>query len=232
MTAIAPAPEVVDTTVPGAPAAPQVNLLPPEVHAGRQVSRIKSWALIAVLVALLVATLLYVWAAFSAKQAEAELALAQDESQALLAEQAQYAEVPQVLNQTQEIAEARELGMGAEVLWRPYLGAVAATAPAGVSIDTLSYSPSLPSELASSDPLLTEPTTGALSFEARSLTVPDTAGWMDALEAVTGVTNPWFSSVAITQDAESGATYYVVSGTVLLTTDALSGRFTTQEEAG
>ncbi|WP_250442755.1 PilN domain-containing protein [Actinotalea sp. C106] len=226
-TTAAPAPVHTRAAVPGAPGLPQVNLLPPEVRAGRQLGRVKTWLGISVLIVILVAGMLFVWASFSATQAQNELTELQDTNQALLAEQAQYAEVPRVLGQLSETTEARELGMSTEVLWRPYLAAVAATAPAGVSFDTFGVNAATPTTppTAPTDPLHA-PNVGTLTFTARSLTLPDTADWIEQLAEVPGFTDPWLSSAQITD--ESGV-YYQLSGTVQITEDAYAQRFIDEE---
>ncbi|MBO1750449.1 fimbrial assembly protein [Actinotalea sp. BY-33] len=224
-----PAPVRTRAAVPGASPLPQVNLLPPEVRAGRQLGRVKTWLGITVLVVILVAGLLFVSASFAATQAQNELTEVQDTNQALLAEQAQYAEVPRVLGQLSEATEARELGMSTEVLWRPYLRAVAATAPAGVSFDTFGVSAATPTSPAAApiDPLQM-PSVGTLTFTARSLTLPDTADWLEQLAQVPGFSDPWLGSAQITD--ESGV-YYQLTGTVQITDEAYAQRFIDEENS-
>ena len=48
-----------DTTQLGAPSLPQVNLLPPEIKAARNLSRIKGWLGVALLMTLVLAALGY-----------------------------------------------------------------------------------------------------------------------------------------------------------------------------
>ena len=43
MTASVLAPALVQVAVPGSPTLPQVNLLPPEIRAGRQLTNVKAW---------------------------------------------------------------------------------------------------------------------------------------------------------------------------------------------
>ncbi len=225
-TGVMPPPTYRAASVPGAPALPQVNLLPPEVRAGRHLGRVKSWLGVVLLVTVLVAGLLIVWSMWTVNNAEAELAEVQDQNQQLVADQAKYAEVPQVLNRLDEFKESRALAMSTEVMWRPYLAAVAATAPAGVSFDTVSVTaatPITPAPAVTTNPLLA-PNIGTLTFTARSLTLPDTATWMDGLADVDGLSDPWFTSAQVAE--EDGSVYYQVAGTVQLTPEAYTQRFT------
>lgn len=220
----------VQQMVPGAPRYPQVNLLPPEIRAGQQFRSTRPWLGVALLVTILVAGLMAVWSTQMVRTAEEELAEAEDQNQSLLSQQSEYAEVPQVLGELNDITEVRLYGMSPETLWRPYIGAIAATAPAGVSIETMTMTlvsgtqatttvgPDVPSSQVVSQIL----------FEARSVTLPDTAAWMDGLAAVPGLANPWFTAAEITNENE--VVHYVVSGTVDVTYGSLALRFFGTEE--
>lgn len=210
--------------VSGAPALPQVNLLPPEIRAGQRLRNLKPWLGIALLVTLLLAGLLAVWSVSELRAAEQELADAEDENTALLARQAEYAEVPQTLAELGALEDARRYGMAADTPWRAYIAAVAATAPAGVSFDSLSMDFVVDSAIAANATgTLGDTAFFRLSFEARSLTMPDTASWLDGLDATPGLANASFSVAEI--DAEEDVPYYAVSGSVDVTFDALSLRY-------
>lgn len=211
-----------------APSLPQVNLLPPEVYAARSLSRVKRWLAFVVVLALLAAAGIVVLGVLTQQAAQDELATEQLRTEALLEEQKQYAEVPVVLSQLDNIRAARELGMSTEVMWRDYISAIAASAPEGVSIETVSILASSPMELPPA-PLtpLDAAAVGTITFTANSLTVPDTAQWVEGLAAVPGLTNAWFSSATITEDEELA--YYSVSGTVQITVDARADRFVPTE---
>lgn len=230
MTATLTPPTATRAQLPGAPALPQVNLLPPEVRAGRQLRNVKAWLAVALLLVLLVVAMGFVFATFVLRNAETELAGTQDANSALLAQQAQYAEVPQVLGEIAAVEEARTTGMATETLWKPYLAAVAAAAPTEVSLDTFSVVGATPFDPgpAIDNPLVGD-VVGTLSFTARSLTLPDTAEWVANLEDVPGFTDPWFTSATAAE--EDGNAYFAVSGTVYLTADAYAERFVPEDEA-
>ena len=217
------------TVVPGRPTLPQVNLLPPEIRAGRALTNVKAWLGIGILATVLVAAGLVVMSELGLRSAENELAETQDAHAALVAQQAQYSEVPAILGRLDNLTQARLMGMSSEVLWRPYIVALAATAPAGVSITDLNVVPPVASQLVTTGDL-SDVVIATVSFEAESLTLPDTAAWLDALATVVGFTNPEFSSATI-KAAESGTVYYSVTGSVGVTFDGLSLRFVPTDES-
>lgn len=215
-------------SVSGAPLLPQVNLLPPEIRAGQKLRNLKPWLGIALLASVLVAGMLIVWSNYSLRSAQDDLAKTQDDNAALVAKQVKYAEVPKVLASLDTIRQARLYGMSVETMWRPYISAISATAPAGVSVESMAMT------LISADtasvmavPGITAPV-AQVTFEARSLTLPDTAAWIDGLDKVKGLSNAWFTSAAISE--ENGVVHYVVSGSVDISVDALALRFLKTEE--
>ena len=207
-----------------APALPQVNLLPPEVAAARGLRVVKRWLVISLVIVVAVVGGVYVLALLGQREAEAELAQEQAYTERLLAEQAKYAEVPVVLGALTNSRDARWYAGSTDVLWQPYLRALAATAPEGVSFDTVSFSGLEPGqEVLPATVPFTDPSAGAITFAARSLSVPDVAAWLDALEAVPGFTDPVFSAVSITE--VEGTVFYMVGATVQLDPSAWSHRF-------
>jgi hypothetical protein len=213
-------------TIQGAPAFPQVNLLPPEIRAGRSLGKVKTWLGIALLSLVLLLAAVFVLVTWNEKQAEETLAETQDRNAALLAEQAQYAEVPQVLGAISNLSDARTYAMQTDVLWQPYLAAIAAATPPEVSIDLLTVTQSnvwATSAAPVESPLATPGTVGTVSLSGRSLTVPNTADWEDALAALPGITNANIVSVQLSSEEDS--VYYQVTGSIQLTMDAFSGRF-------
>lgn len=197
---------------------PQVNLLPPEVRAARGLRTTKRWLVIGLGVTVAVCAGVYGLAVLDRVSAGSELTQAQDRTSALQAEQTKYVEVPLVLGALSTAQLAKQLGMSSDVDWKGYTDAITAVLPANVSVDNLSATvataatpPAAPTGAAS---------VGQIGFTVRSSVIPDTAAWIDALNAVPGLTEAWASSITIVED-ESGI-YYQVASTVQLTEAAFS----------
>lgn len=215
-----------------APALPQVNLLPPEIRSARTLSVVKRWLGIAILLSFTVAALGYGYAVLEERAAHADLDLANAATNDLLAEQARYADVPLVLGQLATIEDARRLGMSTEILWSDYLGAITAAIPEGVTLETLNYagaSPSVPRTLSGN--ALFAPAGGVIAFSGRAPTIPDTAAWMDALDAIPGLRDAWITVDQIGgDDSES---YYLMTSSVQVDASAYANRFVqTGDEEG
>jgi len=207
---------------------PQVNLLPPEVRAARSLAVVKRWLGLGLAAVLALVAISYVGATFVRSSAESDLADAQSETQRLEQEQTKYAEVPKVLGDIKLVGDARLSGTSTEVMWRPYLDAVAAVLPANVSLESFNVTAATPLDgpVAPNDPLQ-GPSVGSIAFTGRSTTIPDTSAWIDALASVPGFSDPWVSSVAVTQEDDS--IFYTVSSTVQLTDAAYAHRFAATE---
>lgn len=212
-----------------APPHPQVNLLPPEVHAKRGLVRVKRMLVIVVVFSLVVAAGLVALSMMAQKSAEAELTVQQTETERLQIEQQKYAEVPLVLGQLQTAEEARALAMQTEVAWPTYLSAMAAVLPPGVSIENFTVASIAPAELA---PLPANPlhdsSVATVELTVNSLTIPDTTVWLDGLETVPGFADAWFSTATVT--AKEDFVYYTVTATVQLNEQAFTNRFALAEE--
>ena len=202
---------------------PQVNLLPPEVRASRALRVVKRWLAIVLVVAILASAGVVAFAILAQRGADRELADAGLRTEQLNAERSKYADVPLVLAAVDATKLARTRGTSTEVIWTPYLQAIAATAPAGVSVSNISVVSPWPAVTGTTTGSpFAAPGVGTITFTARSLTVPDTAAWLDGLETVPGFADAWFSDATRSTDA---VTFYEVSGTVQLTEQAWALRF-------
>lgn len=207
---------------------PQVDLMPPEVRAGRRLKHVKRILALVLLGVVAVSAVGYAGALVAASSAAADLESVQQETARLTAEQAKYAEVPKVLGDISQVETARRLGTSTEILWTPYVNALRAVTPAGVSIDNLVAVGSDPLRQApAAANVLAGPSIGSIQFTAKSLTMIDTSDWLDALDGVPGLGDAWFSTETIS-DA-GGVTFYQVSATVQITTTALANRFASTE---
>lgn len=218
----------------GVPVRPQVNLLPPEVRAARTLRSVKRLLVVGLVGVVALTAVLSGAAAFSVTQAQAELEREQAETRRLLTAQQEYAEVPVVLNDLSRARDARLLGTTTEVLWSPYLASLMTTAPVGVAFTQLAVSGASPTQPA---PLPAHPLQQEselqLSFSGRSLTLPDTSAWVEALNSIEGFQDAWVSSASITEGTSgsmTGVVHYTVSGTVQISSEAFAERFSTEED--
>jgi len=222
----APAPSITATedAAPGVVRHPQVNLLPSEIAAARGLQSVKRWAVLGVAASALVVGVVYAASAVQLGQAQDDLTAAEFRTTQIEAEMAQYADVPLVRGELQQVQQARALATSTEVLWRPQLDALRAALPADASIVTLQVTGATPvaSALPPNDPLQPQ-SLGLLAFTATTPTIPDSAAWVDALGAVPGLVDPRVQSIV--QETTEGSAGYIVTGTVQYDETALSGRF-------
>lgn len=211
-------------TILGAPALPQVNLLPASVREGRALQRTKVYLLLVVGVVLLAAILGYVASMLAVSSAQSELEIVQAETTRLQQKQSTFSEVPQVKSQIADTEAARSVGMASEVAWSTYVSAVLLQMPPGsvvTSITTTAMSPLDPPPVPA-DPLIPGGI-ASVAITHRSPTLPDTAAWLDVLNGIEGMHDAQVATQAIGE--EEGVVYYEVTTTVQLSAEALSGRF-------
>jgi Tfp pilus assembly protein PilN len=203
---------------------PQVNLLPPEVKAARALRHVKQWLVVVLLITLAIAGVMYAFALLTRSSADSALADAQAEAGQLKTEEAKYAEVQPVLNGLRRTTEARSIGMAPEVLWKPYLDAIAAVLPQNVSITTFSVVQSglITGPPASPDPL-TAQGVATVQFSARAKTLPDSSAWTEALNTIPGFYSA--STSADTLGEADGSVAYEVTSMVQVDLAALANRF-------
>jgi Tfp pilus assembly protein PilN len=207
---------------------PQVNLLPPEVRAKRGLKVLKRWLGVSLLATLVLCVLAYGASLVSAAAVQSDLVTVQAETSRLQTEQQKYAEVPQVLNALASAKAARTLGMSTEVQWKSYLDAITAVLPAGVSLESITVTGATPMTAAPApSSVLEKASVGQIRFSGRIDTMPDTAAWIDALNAVPGFSDAWVSATAITQTDK--LVYYTVTSTVQVTDAAYAKRFAAAE---
>lgn len=213
------------------PGPPQVNLLPPEIKAARGLRATKRLLALTLLLVVVLCAGAWLRAFLDKGAAQDDLTTAQEETARLQTEMQQYSKVPLVLGQLQNATTARALGMSTEILWQPYIAAIAAVLPPNVSFDSITVTQATPmTGGASVATPLQEPSIGQLSFSARTTTIPDSAAWIDALNSIPGLGDAWVSSATITQDAETETVYYAVAATVQIRESALAQRFAQTDE--
>ena len=205
------------------------SLLPPEVRAARGLKVVRRWLLVGLVVVAGLLVGAYAYSLLERGAAEAERGEAQAETAELQAEQERYSEVPVVLAALSDVELARQVGMFTEVSWKPYIDAFTAVIPSGVSLETISMSGATPVLLAAppESPLFS-PSVALLNFTGRSVTIPDAAAWIDALDSIPGFADAWVASSA--RADEEGTVYYAVTSSVRVDASAYALRFFETEE--
>jgi len=200
-----------------------VNLLPASVYAAQDARRLRR-RLVGGLVALVVLLAAgHTWLLGLEREAQGELRLAQDETSRLQAERERFAEAAEVRDALARAVQARTLGMGFEVRWVDLIRQIEAVAPPGAVITSFSAGGSNPADrtvAVAPDPLGTDGV-AAIAFEVASDTLPDTAAWLEALEAIPGLMDARFSSARLAD--LDGASSYTVTSTVQVNVHGLSG---------
>ena len=224
----APAEVPFDPTTLGANRWPQVNLLPPEIRSRRALGRIKTRLGVSLLGVLLLAGLGFAFAAMMQAQSASDLAFKQDEVSRLLTEHEKYAAVPQIKSQIEAETQARGIATSTEVLWKDYVEAIQAVAPAGWQLSSFTTAMPTPTDpgLTSPDPLVT-PGVGTVTFDGAATAVPEAAAWIDALDSIPGFSGATLTTVAAADD--EGTTYYATSGSVQVDASAFANRFAEEE---
>lgn len=211
----------------GGPTLPQVNLLPPEVRSARTVRRVKGILVLSAAVSLLVVAGGYVLGTMEKSRADDDLATAQRDTTALMAEQQQYAAVPRVQQALDRAETARMIALAGEVLWSDYLGAVDAVIGPNISMETVVVQQVLPdAEVVPLDPAAV----AVLTFTGRAATVPDGPAVADALDALPGLDGARVDVFAIGGDESNQ--WWNVTISVRVTADALSNRWLPADDAG
>jgi hypothetical protein len=212
-----------------APALPQVNLLPGEVRQARTLGVVKRWFAVSAGVTVLALGTVAGVAHLQVQDADAQLAQAEAEAAEMLAEQRPLAEVTGIRDEVGALSSARAFALGHEILWSPYLGAIAAVTPPGVGISTLDYAGASPlSPVQTSGDPLVRPALGTLTFTALGAQVQDTAAWADALESLPGLRDARVTGTL--RDDQGGAFRYEFTGTIQVDEAALAHRFDTEPE--
>ncbi len=214
----------------GAPPQPQVNLLPPEVRASRTLRTTKRLLGLVVVAVIGVAAAGYVWSAAAVSTANDDLGREQDRTRELLAQQAEYTEVPEVMGRLEAAQTARTLGFSTEVLWAVRMRAFMQVAPLTVAFETIQMSGTTPMAflVPTTNVLATPGSVGQITFQGRALTMQDIAGWAEQLETIDGFADAYITATPITEATEgawAGTPYYEVSGTVQILPSAYAARF-------
>ena len=207
--------------------APRASLLPPEVA-----QSVKAKSMRRTLVGVVILSVLVVGAASGAAGlfvVTSQLALdgADQRTQALLAQQGEYAEVREISQTLELTKEARTLGTSTEINWKSYVASIQAILPAGTVVTNFSAETATPTTpFAQATAPLQGTRIGELTFTGNSASLPDVQVWLDALSGLKGFVDATPGSVTLVE--ESGM--YTVSITMHINSEAYTNRFVVAPE--
>lgn len=214
---------------------PRVNLLPPEIAAAAKLKRLQILlgALVLAVMALVVMGFLMVTGQVSG--AEEDLATAEAEGNALAADVATYAEVPQVLAEV-DVAQANLVtAMTPEIRWSFYLNDLSLTIPNSTRlVSTTAVNEAAAAQLSgtvdTTGGVLTplgQASMGSVTFSGRSTSFDAVAAWLQSLARQKGYVEPTVQSVIKAEGTDTAGSFYDTETSTQLSLEAASERFLT-----
>jgi hypothetical protein len=199
---------------------PRANLLPPEITLKRQQLKTRRALRFGVVVVAIVTGVLCASTFGVSTAATVALAATQAQQQALVLEQAKYAEVSNVQLTIQTIQAGEQVGSSTEVNWRSFITELQKTLPSGVKLTTVKAETGSPMAVfaQSAGPLQGE-RVGAITFSATSKTLPSIPDWLRGLAKIPGYVDAVPGSVKQEGDG------YTVEVLMHFNQDAFSLRF-------
>jgi Tfp pilus assembly protein PilN len=204
---------------------PFVNLMPPEIAERRRFRRVQTGLAGAVLAAVVVVGLLFLVASGGVSDANDEVVEAQSQQRAVQAETARYRDVTATYKRAADAQALLVAAMGQEVRYSRFLNDLTLTIPPNVWIKNVAYTQT--AAVAAPAATATSPTTlpgiGTVTLSGVAYSHDDVAQWLDSLAAQKGYTGITLqSSTEALLGTRNVANW---SSTVVLSADALSGRY-------
>ncbi len=206
-------------------ARPRAQLLPPEVEWQRREAGRRRGLLSLVVVVLLIVAAGISASVWYSSQATGQLEVSQAETERLLAEQLEYAEVVQLRSTLRSTEQTRAELAGVEVLWQEILLPYREILEADGRITALQLAGNIPGAepLAPAGPLR-EPLSARVTMTIQTVTVPPADDWVRQLSAL-----PTLADVSVDSITSDDDTAYTSTLTINLNDAALSERFGTAE---
>jgi len=202
---------------------PRVNLLPPEISEGAKFRSAQMVMGLGVLAAVLVVGGLYYVASGDESSAQDDLASSQTTTTSLQAQVVKYANVPVVYAQAATAKAQLTQAMSQEVRYSYVLNDLALGMPQGVWLSniTITQPVDTPSSVKGA---WGNPALGTVLMQGNTSTLPQVAGWLQALAAQKSYTDPYLTTSQGTGNVSSTASYTFTS-TVGISSKALSNRY-------
>jgi hypothetical protein len=205
---------------------PTANLVPPVLVEEAKRKRAKTIAVAAVGTSCVVVAGLFFLATIQVASANDQLEAARAQGQALVAQQAQYAEVPKVLGEVKSAQRDLATAMGPEILYSQVLTQFKAVTPAGVTYSSLTFSATSGDPRTAGTAGTTNGSVATGVFNGDAPTFPSVSLLLDNLAKVKTFTVPTVTTATSAVVVGTGAPTVQFGGSVGLTADARSQRFT------
>ncbi|WP_083402812.1 hypothetical protein [Curtobacterium sp. MCBA15_008] len=201
---------------------PRVDLLPTEVLVDRRQRAGVRRAWLGVVVVAVAVGAVIALASASAMEADAQLAQAQQETDALLVQQQQFRDVRSIESQSDLLRSAQSVGGSTEIDWQATLQRVQDSLPPGVTITGVQIDSATPLEA------YAQPTTplqgqrvATLTIDAASPTLPSVPAWLDSVKRIPAFVDANANSVTL----DASTNVYTVDMTIHLDERAFDGKY-------
>jgi Tfp pilus assembly protein PilN len=198
---------------------PRVNLLPPEIVEAGRLRSVQLSMGAAVVAALVVVGGLWVVANQQAQSEQEKLDAAAVRQATVSKQVTSLAPVAAVYNQVDQRRQLLETALGGDVQWSQYLTDLSLTIPDNVWLTSMTVSP----QAATAGTGGTADQIANISFAGTALQHDDVALWLESLAKQKGYTSAYFNSS--TEKVVGASTVVDFSSTVVVTREALSGRY-------
>ena len=222
-------------TLVGSGTFPVVNLLPPEIGEHRRLRHLQMGLGGAVLASFGIVAAMFMVASGQVSSAQENLDATKAEGVSLLAQTAEYADVPSVIARVDAAKLQRAQAMAQDIRWSFYLNDLSLRIPSKVwltSVTAAQTDPVTPTAATGAAVTYPEPGIGTITFDGKAYTHNDVAAWLQLLAGEKGWSQAFFTNSAEDTGlvASNGEPPVTFSSQVTITEDALSRRF--EQKAG
>lgn len=176
---------------------PRADLLPPEIKIEERVRGQRRGLVLVIIVVVVLIGAGYAFAAITAQTAQDRLTAANNRTTELLAEQAKYVEVRQLMAELDSIQDAQQIGISTEIQWAGVVGLIDQALPGSVGWSKLTVSSASPiADFSLPGSPLEGLRVAEVKLEVFSTTLFDKAQLLDNLSAVPGYVDASVTNIA------------------------------------
>lgn len=209
----------------GAPAAAQVNLLPPEIEAKRTQGRAKAMMFVALGLFVLLLGVAWFFAFSARKSAEDNLAHEKDRRPELVAELASYDYIKDIAAQRENSVLARQWAGASDIIWADYMTALVEAVPSDIALTDVVMAQGTPFGPAGSDgTIFGLNDMGSVAFTGEAESPELVADLVEAINAVPGFYDTFVEVNKLASNDETDTVYWEYAGAARVSYFALSDR--------